>query len=88
MEDNGVKRRLEARVARIEGEFAHFNSRLAGLRADLRDLRELMDQKVDRLDVRFEKLESKIRATVDRLDSKLETAVEKLDAKIDERSRG
>jgi chromosome segregation ATPase len=73
MEDNFML--LEPRVARIEGEVAQLNSRLAGVEVDLRDFRKSADQKLDKLD-------AKLDVRFERQDARLETVLEKLDARF------
>jgi predicted nucleic acid-binding Zn-ribbon protein len=74
--------RLEPRIARIEGQADHFNSRLRNAEVDLRDLRQSMDRELGKLDARIDKVDAKLEAKFEKLIAKLETVVEKLDAKI------
>src|SRR5215469_4463547 len=73
---------LESRVARIEGELDQLKSRLAGAEVDLRDLRQSVDQKLDKLDDKLESRSERLVAKIDRLRGELEAGFEKLDAKI------
>lgn len=81
---------LEPRVAKIEGEVIKLNSRLAGVEVDLRDLRKSMDQKLDKLDARFERRDANLATALEKLDARFErqdanlaTALEKLDARFE-----
>ena len=73
----------EPRVARIEGDVAQLNSRLAGVEVDLR---KSMDQKLDKVDSGFDKVDARfdrVDARFDRLEGRLDAVLEKLDGKAD-----
>lgn len=78
--------RLESRIARIEGGFSHFNSRLASAEGDLRDMRQSTGYELGKLEARIDKVDAKLEARFEKLIAKLEAAVERLDAKIGRRT--
>jgi len=76
---------LDRRVTRLEVVTESISARLDEQKVEFRDFRAEMNARFDKVDDRFEKLDTKVDDRFGKLDTKIDDRFVKLDTKIDDR---
>ena len=65
---------MEVRIARLESDVAHLRTDVADIKADVRLLRARIDERIDRLESKFEGNGDALAVKLDRLNDGISTA--------------